>query len=69
MRQKPDVPVPDEDDNKAPMLPGTPGHDEWLIDESIEESFPASDPASPARPDSILAARYRSSRHGRDDCG
>lgn len=69
MRHKPDVAVPDQDDTRAPVLPGTPGHDEWLIDESIEESFPASDPSSPSRPDSMVAARNRSSRHGKDGCG
>jgi hypothetical protein len=26
----------------------SPEHGEWLLDEAIEESFPASDPASPA---------------------
>jgi len=31
----------------APPL-GTPEHDEWLVDEADEESFPASDPSAPA---------------------
>ncbi len=39
--------------------PGAAGHDEWLIDESIEETFPASDPTSPSQPDSSLASKYR----------
>src|SRR5688572_5528760 len=38
--------------------PGTPGHDEWAIDEAIQESFPASDSPSPVRPGSIAAERY-----------
>ena len=28
--------------------PGAPGHDEWLVDEAIEETFPASDPTAPS---------------------
>jgi hypothetical protein len=46
----------------APVKPGQPGHDEWLLDESVEESFPASDPVSPARPGSTLARRYQTAR-------
>lgn len=34
------------------------GHEEWIIDESIEETFPASDPISPARPGSLVSLRY-----------
>lgn len=30
---------------------GTPEHQEWLLDEAGEESFPASDSPSPAMPD------------------
>ncbi|HWA13446.1 MAG TPA: hypothetical protein VHA15_10170 [Burkholderiales bacterium] len=30
--------------------PGAPGHDEWLIDEAVEETFPASDPIAPSQP-------------------
>jgi hypothetical protein len=33
-------------------------HDEWLLDESIEETFPASDPASSVLPGSTLGVRY-----------
>jgi len=25
-------------------------HEEWLLDEALKETFPASDPISPARP-------------------
>jgi hypothetical protein len=39
-------------------LPGAPGHDEWLIDESIAESFPASDPPAPPHPGSTVGMRY-----------
>jgi hypothetical protein len=34
---------------RPPMPPpGTPEHEEWLIDEAVDESFPASDPPAPA---------------------
>lgn len=33
-------------------------HDDWLIDESLKETFPASDSPSPARPGSLLGMRY-----------
>jgi hypothetical protein len=37
---------------KRPEPPaGTPEHQEWLLDEAVEESFPASDPPAPAQPD------------------
>jgi hypothetical protein len=29
---------------------GTPEHEEWLLDEASEESFPASDSPTPAQP-------------------
>jgi hypothetical protein len=29
---------------------GSPGHDEWLLDEALLETFPASDPISPSWP-------------------
>jgi hypothetical protein len=48
MRDKPiPNPKPPEAD-PASRSPGHPGHEEWLIDESIEETFPASDPIAPA---------------------
>ncbi len=30
--------------------PADPDHDEWLIDEASDESFPASDPSSATQP-------------------
>ena len=42
---------------EAPSVPGSAGHDEWLLDESIEETFPASDPTLPIRPGSNLSRR------------
>jgi hypothetical protein len=38
--------------------PRAPDHDEWLLDEAIEETFPASDPPTPVRPGSSLSLRY-----------
>lgn len=48
-----------------PPAPGQPNHDEWLLDESVEETFPASDPVAPARPGSTLAKRYQTARKAR----
>lgn len=28
--------------------PAAPAHDDWLLDESLRETFPASDPIAPA---------------------
>ena len=36
-------------------------HQEWLIDEAIRDSFPASDPPSTSQPGSIAQARYTES--------
>jgi hypothetical protein len=35
--------------------PGTPEHEEWLLDEAVEETFPASDPPAIVSPSSTLA--------------
>ncbi len=50
---KPDAPAqPRSDkptDEPGPAAdPGAPAHPDWLLDESLEETFPASDPISPA---------------------
>lgn len=49
---------------QPPSAPGTDGHDEWLLDESIEETFPASDPMLPVRPGSSLSERNALRRRG-----
>jgi hypothetical protein len=33
-------------------------HDEWMIDEAIAETFPASDPIAVGQPGSLLSVRY-----------
>ena len=44
---------------KRPRRPepptGTPEHEEWLMDESVDDSFPASDPPAQSQPGSTLA--------------
>ena len=55
-------------ENPHPTLPrpkqrpeppqGTPEHEEWLMDEASEESFPASDPSAPAQPGSTVAVNH-----------
>jgi hypothetical protein len=41
--------------------PAAAGHDEWVIDGSIEETFPASDPTTPVQPGSLASERYSQS--------
>jgi len=47
-------------------LPGNPEHDEWILDEAVQETFPASDPTLPSRPGSTLALRYSAMRSDRN---
>ena len=35
--------------------PGTPEHEEWLMDEAVDDTFPASDPPAQMQPGSTLA--------------
>jgi hypothetical protein len=53
------IPVPQRDvPRPAPQLSARSRHDEWLIDEAIRDSFPASDPASTSQPGSLVGDRY-----------
>jgi hypothetical protein len=58
-----------DDIRSAWDLPAATGkgkaHDEWLIDESLAETFPASDATSPSRPGSLLGSRYATGRNER----
>ena len=40
----------------------TPRHDEWLIDEAIADTFPASDPSALDMPGSSVGMRYAAHR-------
>jgi hypothetical protein len=53
MKRKANEPkVPPVADSKLPPhpQPSDPDHQEWVIDEAEDESFPASDPSSAAQP-------------------
>jgi hypothetical protein len=39
-------------------------HDEWLLDEAVFETFPASDPIAPFVPDAATLATRAASRRG-----
>jgi hypothetical protein len=47
-----DLPTPEAGVPSAPAEPGqaitSPAHDQWLLDEALAETFPASDPISPS---------------------
>ena len=45
--------------------PGTPEHEEWLMDEGVDDTFPASDPPAQVQPGSTLAVNNMS-EEGRD---
>jgi hypothetical protein len=47
--------------------PGTPEHEEWLLDEAGEETFPASDPGASAQPGSTLTVN-KIADEGRETC-
>jgi hypothetical protein len=52
-------PVTQQNDAPGDARVLTPArHEEWLIDEAIRDSFPASDPASTSQPGSIAHTRY-----------
>lgn len=51
--------IHDDERTLAPHLGSSASqHDEWLLDEAIRGSFPASDPASSSQPGSIVNKRY-----------
>jgi hypothetical protein len=41
-----------------PALLVTEQHEEWLLDDAIDDTFPASDPVSHGQPGSIVNMRY-----------
>lgn len=43
--------------------------DEWLLDESLKETFPASDSTSPVQPGSLLGMRYATKPHAAEKAG
>jgi hypothetical protein len=45
--------------------PGTPEHEEWLMDEGVDDTFPASDPPAQSQPGSTLAVN-KMSEEGRE---
>jgi hypothetical protein len=51
-RKKPKPRQPPVSDSKLPghPRPSDPRHEEWVIDEAEDESFPASDPSSVTQP-------------------
>lgn len=50
MRRPPPGSFPPEDTH-------SPAHDDWLLDEALAETFPASDPISPSVPKEPAAGR------------
>ena len=54
---------------KRPSRPeppsGTPEHEEWLMDEAVDDTFPASDPPAQMQPGSTLGVN-KMSEQGRE---
>jgi hypothetical protein len=48
----------DADVDVPEARPGAPHHNEWVIDEAVEETFPASDAPTPPQPGSLAGLRY-----------
>ena len=59
MPRSPQPPAPKVSATKIPPVTkaSNPKHDEWVIDEAIDESFPASDPPAIASPSSRMAVK------------
>jgi hypothetical protein len=55
----PQKPAPKISATKTPVAKlNEKGHDEKVIDEALDESFPASDPAAITQPSSTLAVKH-----------
>ena len=52
------VNLSNERDRRAHARRESERYEEWLLDESIKMSFPASDPASTSQPGSVVYERY-----------
>ncbi|MGZ5232681.1 MAG: hypothetical protein ACXWC0_15610 [Burkholderiales bacterium] len=50
--------IADADVDSPAADPVSPEHDEWAMDEALQETFPASDPPLPMRPGSSMSIRY-----------
>jgi hypothetical protein len=48
VERPPDASRAGRDDGRLPTLGPAARHEEWLLDEALKETFPASDPISPA---------------------
>ena len=48
----------DNRDSAAGAAGARSQHNEWLMDEGIRDSFPASDPTSSSQPGSLVGERY-----------
>jgi hypothetical protein len=45
---------------RPPPPTGTPEHEEWLLDEAVNDTFPASDPPAAMHPGNTLAVNKMS---------
>jgi hypothetical protein len=46
------------------LTPSSDAHEERLLDDAIDDTFPASDPISHGQPGSIVNTRYAAMHHG-----
>jgi hypothetical protein len=53
----------DDTDPRPAASAAAARHDEWLMDEGIRDSFPASDPTSSSQPGSLVGQRYATREH------
>ena len=65
--RKSPAPAPKTSSTRVPAhpKPADPKHEEWLLDEGVDESFPASDPPAISHPSSTLAVK-KVAESGRD---